>query len=68
LLPNIYSGNPKIRVTIFSDTGEEIFRQENYQNNWPESSMSFPKQNMIFYYTIKELGSTVKQGTITVIR
>ena len=35
LLPNIYSGNPNVRVTIFSDTGEEIYRQSNYQNNWP---------------------------------
>ncbi len=68
LLPNIYSGNPNIRVTIYSEMGAEVFRQANYQNNWPESGMLFPKQNMIFYYTIKEDGSTVKQGTITVIR
>ena len=68
LLPNIYSGNPDVKVTIYDQSGIQIFQQTNYQNNWPESTMQFTQQNMIFYYNIKELGTTVKQGTITVIR
>lgn len=68
LLPNVYSGNPNVKVTIYDQSGIEIYQQTNYQNNWPESTMQFTQQNMIFYYNIKELGTTVKQGTITVIR
>ncbi|NKI31227.1 gliding motility-associated C-terminal domain-containing protein [Croceivirga thetidis] len=68
LLPNIYSGNPNVKVTIFDAAGNQIFQQVNYQNNWPESNTQFTKQNMIFYYNIKESGTTVKQGTITVIK
>lgn len=68
LLPNIYSGQQNISVRIYSENGEEILDTYNYQNNWPESTTSFPKQNMVFYYMIKELGSTIKQGTITVIK
>ena len=68
LLPNIYAGNPDVKVTIFDQSGLQIFQETNYQNNWPESTMPFSERNMIFYYNIKELGTTVKQGTITVIR
>ena len=68
VLPNTYTKDPEINVTVYNHKGEVVFDQFQYQNNWPESSLTFPKQNMIFYYTIKKGNKTLKKGTITVIR
>ena len=68
VLPNSYSNKAEVRVTIYNERGEEIFNQNNYQNNWPESSRVFPRQNMVFFYKIRNADSVLKQGTITVIR
>ncbi len=68
VLPNTYSNKSEVRVTIYNENGEEIFNQTNYQNNWPESSRAFPRQNMVFFYKIRNADSVLKQGTITVIR
>ncbi len=68
VIPNSYSYNSDITVIIYNENGQEIINQNNYQNNWPESSTSFPNQNMIFYYKIKEGSDILKQGTITVIK
>jgi uncharacterized protein (DUF302 family) len=54
--------------TIYNDQGDEVFNEFDYQNNWPQSSTSFPKQNMVFFYKIKNAKEVLKQGTITVIR
>ncbi|WP_222982600.1 gliding motility-associated C-terminal domain-containing protein [Flagellimonas meishanensis] len=68
VLPNTYSRNSDVLVTIFDETGKEIFSQTNYENNWPQSTTSFNRSSMIFYYKITKGGSSLKQGTITVIR
>lgn len=68
ILPNSYSNKEEVRVTIYNQRGEEIFNQNNYQNNWPESSRVFPRQNMVFFYKIRKADAVLKQGTITVIR
>lgn len=68
ILPNTYSRNPEINVTIYNDKGVEVFNQFDYQNNWPQSSTAFPKQNMVFFYKIRNAREVLKQGTITVIR
>ncbi|MDM9629868.1 immunoglobulin domain-containing protein [Robiginitalea aurantiaca] len=68
ILPNYYSGKTDVFVTIYNDKGEEVLNQNNYQNNWPSSSAAFSRQNMIFYYRIRNAEKTLKQGTITVIR
>jgi len=68
IIPNSYSYKPEVNVIIYNEKGEELFNEFNYQNNWPESSMSFPKQNMVFFYKIRNGGKVLKQGTITVIR
>ncbi len=68
IIPNSYSYKPEVNVIIYNEKGEELFNEFNYQNNWPESSMSFPKQNMVFFYKIRNGGGVLKQGTITVIR
>lgn len=68
VIPNTYSNKTDVNVIIYNDRGEEILNQFNYQNNWPQSSMSFPKQNMVFYYKIRNAVEVLKQGTITIIR
>lgn len=68
VIPNSYSGKPDVIVTIYNDKGEEVLNVNNYQNNWPSSSAGFSRQNMVFYYKIRNAEKTLKQGTITVIR
>ena len=68
VIPNNYSGKPGVNVIIYNEKGEEVFNEYNYQNNWPASATSFPKQNMVFYYKIRDAEKVLKQGTITVIR
>ncbi len=68
VIPNSYSNQSDVTVIIYDDKGVEQMNETSYANNWPQSSVSFPKQNMVFYYVIKNASETLKQGTITVIR
>ena len=68
IIPNSYSNKSDVNVIIYNAQGAEVLNAMNYQNNWPESSTKFSKQNMVFYYVIKNATETLKQGTITVIR
>ncbi|MGX1928041.1 T9SS type B sorting domain-containing protein [Flagellimonas sp. 2504JD4-2] len=68
ILPNTYSRQNDVVVTIYDERGKEIFSQSNYENNWPQSTTIFNKQSMVFYYTVARSGENLKQGTITVIR
>ncbi len=68
VLPNSYSKKNDVQVIIFDNNGGELLRETNYQNNWPSSSLKFPKQNMVFYYVISNTTEILKKGTITVIR
>lgn len=68
IIPNTYSRNKDINVLIYNSIGEVILNVVDYQNNWPESTMAFSKQNMVFYYKIKSSKEVLKQGTITIIR
>ena len=68
VIPNTYSNKSDINVVIYTDKGLELMNVMGYQNNWPQSTTTFSKQNMVFYYVIKDANETLKQGTITVIR
>jgi gliding motility-associated-like protein len=68
IIPNSYSNKAEVNVIIFNSAGKEVLNEFNYQNNWPETSMSFAKQNMVFFYKIKDSDEVLKQGTITIIR
>lgn len=68
IIPNSYSNDPGVSVIIYNEKGEEIFNEFDYQNNWPQSSTAFPKQNMVFFYKIRNAQEVLKQGTITIIR
>jgi hypothetical protein len=68
VLPNSYSNKADVNVIIYNEKGAEILNEFDYKNSWPSSSMAFPKQNMVFYYKIRNAKEVLKQGTITVIR
>ncbi|MEC8831977.1 MAG: gliding motility-associated C-terminal domain-containing protein, partial [Bacteroidota bacterium] len=68
VLPNTYSRDPNVLVTIFNERGEQVFSQAGYENNWPQSTTAFNKQSMIFYYKITRGGKSLKQGNITDIK
>lgn len=68
VIPNSYSNKTDVNIIIYNERGEEVYNVSNYQNNWPESSTSFPRQNMVFYYKIRKASEVLKQGTITIIR
>jgi len=68
VLPNSYSNNANVTVIIYNSNGEEVLNQKDYKNNWPNSSIAFPKQNMVFFYKIIDAQNSQKQGTITIIR
>ena len=68
VVPNSYSNKADINVVIYNSAGKEILNVFDYKNNWPQSSTAFAKQNMVFFYKIKNAQEVLKQGTITVIR
>lgn len=68
IIPNSYSNKADVNVIIYNENGEEILNVFDYKNNWPQSSTAFTKQNMVFYYKIRNASEVLKQGTITVIR
>ncbi|MFD0799702.1 gliding motility-associated C-terminal domain-containing protein [Maribacter chungangensis] len=68
IIPNLYSNKADVNVIIYNEQGEEILNEFDYNNNWPQSSTAFQKQNMVFYYKIRNASEVLKQGTITVIR
>ena len=68
VIPNSYSNKTDVNVIIYNEKGEEVLNEFDYKNSWPQSSMAFPKQNMVFFYKIKNNQQVLKQGTITVIR
>ncbi|QBA65373.1 gliding motility-associated C-terminal domain-containing protein [Muriicola soli] len=68
IIPNSYSNKTDVNVIIYNEKGVEVLNEFNYQNNWPSSSVTFAKQNMVFFYKIRNGAEVLKQGTITVIR
>ena len=68
VIPNSYSNKENVNVIIYNEQGQEIVNEFDYKNNWPQSTTAFTKQNMVFYYKIRNASEVLKQGTITVIR
>lgn len=68
VIPNSYSNKADVNVIIYNEQGQEIVNEFDYKNNWPQSATAFTKQNMVFYYKIRNASEVLKQGTITVIR
>ncbi len=68
IIPNSFSNQSDVNVIIYNDNGVEVLNEYDYKNNWPQSTAAFSKQNMVFFYKIKNSSEVLKQGTITVIR
>lgn len=68
IIPNVYSNKADVNVIVYNEQGQEIINEFNYKNNWPQSATAFTKQNMVFYYIIRNASEVLKQGTVTVIR
>ncbi len=67
-IPQEYLGNSNTSIRIISQRGEEVFKTNNYLNNWPQTPIDFKSVNPIFYYIISKPGQAEKKGSITVIR
>ncbi|NAS31595.1 gliding motility-associated C-terminal domain-containing protein [Flavobacteriaceae bacterium R38] len=69
IIPNRFAFNPDIEVIIYDPNGALVFRANGYQNNWPESNLTYSLAKPIFYYKIiSRENEVLKQGTITLIR
>ena len=71
ILPSAYAYQPDIQVTIYDESGIQVFNVLEYQNNWPQSSDNMNYKGgrpPIYYYTISKGKDIVKRGTITVIK
>ncbi|WP_340200979.1 gliding motility-associated C-terminal domain-containing protein [Ascidiimonas sp. W6] len=68
VIPNSYAFKQDVEIFIYGPTGERVYRAVAYQNNWPESNLSYPANKPVFYYKIVRGKEILKQGTITLIR
>ncbi len=68
VIPQEYIGGTNTEIELVSSSGKQIFKTNNYQNNWPESSIDFKNVNPVFYYIITTQDKNVKKGSITVIK
>jgi gliding motility-associated-like protein len=68
ILPGIYASKADVTVIIYNRLGQEVFHSSNYQNNWPTSTVELSQKSEVFYFNIVKGDTTLKQGTITVIR
>lgn len=68
VLPQEYTLQNNIGVTIYSNNGEEDFSVDrNYNGQWPLESASRLKESLYYYIIFKD-NQIEKQGSITVIR
>ncbi|XLS29239.1 gliding motility-associated C-terminal domain-containing protein [Flavobacteriaceae bacterium M23B6Z8] len=68
VIPNSYAFKQDVEIFIYGPNGERVYRAVGYQNNWPESNLSYPANKPVFYYKIVRGKEILKQGTITLIR
>jgi gliding motility-associated-like protein len=67
MLPIAFINSPTTEVKIISAMGEVVLSTNNYQNDWPSSSIEVTAVNPVYYYTISKDGQIVK-GTITMVK
>lgn len=68
VIPQEYLSGTNTEVLLMSSTGEQIFKTNDYQNNWPENMVDFKNVNPVYYYIITTQDKKVKKGSITVIK
>ena len=67
-IPQEYVGTSKTNIRIISERGEEVFKSDDYKNDWPQTPLDFKSINPVYYYIISKPGQGEKKGSITVIR
>ncbi|WP_340076280.1 gliding motility-associated C-terminal domain-containing protein [Leptobacterium sp. I13] len=68
IIPDKYAFKNDVEVFIYGPNGESVYRTMGYQNNWPQSSLSYPANKPVFYYKILLGKKILKQGSITLIQ
>lgn len=68
VIPQEYISGTNTEVILMSSSGEQIFKTNDYQNNWPENMLDFKNVNPVYYYIITTQDKKVKKGSITVIK
>lgn len=68
IIPQQYVSGTNTKVTLISSQGKVVLETNNYQNNWPEQSLSYSEINTVYYYIIKTSNQNTKKGSITVLK
>lgn len=68
MIPQEFVTGTNTEVMIFSAQGEVVFQTNDYQNDWPQDTLSFKDVNPVYYYILTRQDKVLKRGTITVIR
>jgi gliding motility-associated-like protein len=55
-------------VTIIDSNGKTVLKTDNYNNDWPQTSIDFDAINPVYYYIITPLNGIVHKGTITIVK
>ncbi|WGK65879.1 T9SS type B sorting domain-containing protein [Croceiramulus getboli] len=66
-IPRVYRKD-NVEVTMYRADGKLEFSKTNYQGDWPQNiAFNTQQQAPVYYYIIKQDGSIIKRGSVTVI-
>ena len=68
IIPQQYVSGTNTQVVIYSAQGKVVLQTNDYQNNWPQTQLSFTAINPVYYYIITTASNSTKKGSITVIK
>ncbi|MFD2824672.1 gliding motility-associated C-terminal domain-containing protein [Lacinutrix iliipiscaria] len=68
IIPNQYVSGTNTEVLIMDNYGKIVLKTDDYQNNWPESELSFNTVNLVYYYIITTQDNDTKKGSITIVK
>ena len=68
VIPNAYVSGTNTEIVIMDSYGKIVFKTKDYQNNWPESELSFNAVNAVYYYVIMTEDKNTKNGSITIVK
>lgn len=67
-IPDDFIIGTNTNVTIMDSNGKIVLNTENYNNDWPQEKIDFDSINPVYYYIITPTTSTIKKGTITIVK
>lgn len=67
IIPQEYN-SPDVEVSIINSVTGEVWKKNNYQNEWPTEKIEIKSVNPIYYYIISKNGEELSKGTITIIK